>query len=128
MSFVTVFNTSDRPITVDSEGREVGGREWGTADSTFAGVKGAFDVGTLIKAVIPAGGDVNPLARAADDRTQRLAGRHAALTGLDPKALDAARQQAELGEDLTKTELVRALSHREDVAVAASAPAPKKES
>lgn len=129
MTLVTVFNTTDRPVMLDDEGREVGGHDWGTADTTQQPAKDALGSGSIVKADIPSGGDVNPLAREAADRTARLTDRLAAFGGLGSDELDALGATAGLSGDLTKTELVRALAFREDVGVpskAASAAATKE--
>jgi hypothetical protein len=123
MSLVTVFNTTDRPVVLDAEGREVGGGEWGTADSTAEAAKAGLEPGGgLVRAEIPDTGDVNPQARAAAERTARLAERHTALTALDPKVLDRLAAKAGLPEG-NKTDLVRSLAFREDVAVPGTATA-----
>lgn len=120
MTFVTVYNTTDRPVLLDAEGREVGGREWGTAETTQDGAKVALASGSLILADVPEVGDVNPLAAAAAARTARLSDRRDTLGGLDPDMLTELGVTAGLSPDLNKTELVRALAFREDVAVPAA--------
>lgn len=120
MTLVTVFNTTDQPVLVDADGREVGGREWGTADTTAAATKAAFDNGSLIRADIPAEGEVNPLAAEAAARTDRLTARRDFLQGADQATLDRLALAAGLPSDLNKTELVQSLAFREDVAVPAA--------
>lgn len=112
----TAFNGSDSPVVVDDEGHQIGGGEWGTADSTHDGVKAAVDLGTLVWVdVDPEAEGVNPDAKAAGARTTDLKERTDKFGELDADELHkVARKAALLGDDEdppAKRVLVSRLAH-----------------
>ena len=73
--FRTAYNTTDAPVVVDSEGRSIGGGEWGTVETTEDAVKAALEAGSLeiIAGELDDGPGQNPDALKAQEETQRLA-------------------------------------------------------
>ena len=71
----TVYNTLDRPVALDDDGRTIGGGEYGSALTTGkAGevADAAIDRGDLVVVTRPKGDDLNDDARAAFDATDAL--------------------------------------------------------
>lgn len=126
--YVTVYNTTNAPITVDAEGRQVGPHDWGTADTTYEGASDAIDANELVKVDVPDSGDVEPAAAAAAERTATVSDRAGSLGKIDKDVLAEVAAEAGIAdaEELTKPELVAALANRPDVAVPASSRKPSK--
>ena len=73
MPYVTAYNTTDRPVLIDDEGRTLGGGEWGPVLTTEEPARMALDAGTLVKVAEPKNlDDVTPEARSAFERTSEL--------------------------------------------------------
>lgn len=73
MPYITVFNTTDRPVPIDDEGRSLPGGEWGPVLTTADQVQAALDAGHLVKVDTPAkDANVNPAAAAAFAATAEL--------------------------------------------------------
>lgn len=91
----TVYNTLDRPVGIDDDGRTIGGGEYGTVLTTGkAGEQAdaAIDRGDLVVVERPAGdGPVNPDALAAFDATDAL------------NAADTPEAIAEVADDVDAT-------------------------
>ena len=61
MGFELVYNTTDGPVTIDSDGRQLGGGEYGAADTSTPEVRDAVARGNLINVEV---GDETPSAEA----------------------------------------------------------------
>lgn len=118
--YVTVYNTTDAPVTVDFMGRVVGGGEWGVANTVDDEVKAALASGDLVQvgATADDASDVNPAARSAYDATTRASERATQAGALDSEAL--AKLLGDDGDGLTKTQLVHAVAVRQDVDIPAA--------
>lgn len=94
--YKTAYNTTDSPVVVDEEGRVLGGREWGTVDDTFEGVKRGAAEGRLhvFHQRFDEGPGQNPDAIAAQQRTAELEERRKVVA-----ELPAERVRELLGED-----------------------------
>lgn len=131
MTYVLVYNPSDGPVVIDVDGRVLGSREWGPADSTDDTAKALLASDQLVKVDKPAK-DANPDAVAAAQETVRLNERGNALhaTGNKDALTAAAREAGLIGDADTPPigDLVRVLA-RTDIPVPTSepaAPAPKE--
>jgi hypothetical protein len=70
----TAFNTTDQPVAIDEEGRRIGGREWGTINTTDPVAKQALEDGLIVITERPAGNDeINPQAAEAFAVTEAAA-------------------------------------------------------
>ena len=117
--FITVFNSSDRPVTIDSEGRELGGRDWGVVSTTTDQTKDALrDGGAFIKVDLPLD---HPVAK----MHAVITGRHDDLTGRDKTELAALAADAGVdgAEELNVASLVHTLSVQTNVTLPAAKPA-----
>lgn len=73
--FQTVYNSTDRPVLIDAEGRTIEGRGWGSVDDSKPEVKEALKNESLVIVDdIGAGPGVNPRAAAAVAQTKALNG------------------------------------------------------
>jgi hypothetical protein len=120
--YVTAFNSTSDPITVDGEGRVVHGGDYGTVDTTFDEVRALLDSGALVQVEVPEGdSDVNPQAAEAAARTGEIAGRAEELGGVDKDVLQQAALDAGVpdAEELDVAALRAALAVRTDVPIPA---------
>lgn len=119
--YVTAFNSTSDPITVDGEGRVVHGGDYGTVDTTYDDVRALLDSGALVKIEVPegSGDEVNPQAAEAAARTSEVAGRAEELGGIDKDVLQQAALDAGVpgAEELGVAELRAALAARTDVPI-----------
>lgn len=119
MAHKTAYNPSDDPLVVDTEGRVIGGREWGTYDTTDEVAKSLLASGALVPVERPEGNvDLNPDAVAAFDRTAEIEARADEVRSLDKDTLLEAAQDAGLvqeGEKIGVRDLREAVA--ENVAV-----------
>lgn len=104
--YKTAFNTTNSPIVVDTQGRQVGGGEWGPADSAFDGTQAAITNGTLTWTATEPDADSNPAYVEAHNRTQEMEARRKELQAASVKAL----REAAGDEDASKTELITQLA------------------
>lgn len=87
----TAYNPTASPVVVDDEGRIIGGREWGTYDTTEQAAKDALGRRDLIATDDPEGepaADSNPTAMAAIQRTANIRERGEEVKGLDREVLE----------------------------------------
>jgi len=131
--YVTAYNTTPGPITVDGEGRVVHGGDYGTVDTTFEQVREALDAGRLVQTELPEGSEASEAAKAAVARTETITGRADELANVhDKDVLAAAAAEAGVvgAGDLSISDLRAALAVRTDVPVPAAPPekAPDKTS
>lgn len=121
--YVTAFNTSSGPVTVDAEGRQISAQDWGTANTTVQPGKDALDAGTLVVVEVP--DDGHPDAVAARDRTAAIAERFSAFDALEKEHLAEVAADAGIAgaEDAHKRHLTHALAARLDVEVPEPPPA-----
>lgn len=117
MTFKTVFNTTDSPVVVDSEGRSIGGFEHGTVDTTEDLASDAMDAHVLIPSVLPTGDvEVDPQVKAAHaatkDRTEK-AERLRKMEKDDLAALAASDPSTEHLADEHKGDMVAGLAARD---------------
>lgn len=105
----TAFNTTDQPVTVDAEGRMIGGQEWGSINTTADEAKALLEQGIIVIVDKPGDdADVNPEAAAAFDATDRLA-ELAALPADEVKDQAVEAGVADDASDVTKAEAVEKL-------------------
>lgn len=119
--YVTAFNTSSTPVTVDAEGRQIGGKDWGTAETTDDLARELIDSKVLVvHENIP--DDGHPDAVAARDRTRQIAARVEQFAAIDKPDLAALAGEVgvEGAEDAHKPHLAHALASRLDVPVPAT--------
>jgi hypothetical protein len=119
--FVTVYNTTSAPITVDPEGRQIGGNDWGTVNTTQELVKPYLAPngdGSLVQVEVPTS-NAHPDAVAAAERTEAVSARSESLQAVGKDVLAAAAKDAGVpdAEDLSKPDLVHALANRPDVEI-----------
>jgi hypothetical protein len=116
--YVTVYNTSSSAVTVDSEGREVAARDWGTVLTTADEAKVALESDVLVP-VSENARQANPTAAAAIARTASIAERAAALADLDKGMLAdlAVTGGWDPGTDPLKPDLVHGIAMREHIVV-----------
>lgn len=81
----TAYNPTDGPMVVDEEGRVIGGRDWGTVNTTDPVAKVLLDDDSIL--LVDRSDDMNPDATAAFDRTDEVAKRHETVKGLDKDSL-----------------------------------------
>lgn len=114
-----VYNTSDTMVVVDDDGRSVGGREWGVADSTSEPVKRALESGELIRADEDAARANNlPIVAVLDERRARTE---------QARALDVGQLREATGDaDASKSELVREAAADPGVELPTTKPASTK--
>lgn len=94
----TAFNTTDQPVAIDEAGRRIGGREWGTINTTDPVAKAALEDGTLVITDRPEGDDINPDAAEAFAVTD-------AAADLDARPADEVKDLVE-DDTATKAEAV----------------------
>lgn len=70
--FRPAHNRTDRPVLIDAEGRQLGGREWGAVDDSADEVIAAVDAGELVLYDKPFEADANPDAVAAEKAAAEL--------------------------------------------------------
>lgn len=71
--YITAFNTTDRPVVIDDEGRTLGGQSWGPVLTTADQVKEALAAGALVKVTADASAeDLSPDAKTAIEATEQL--------------------------------------------------------
>lgn len=68
----TAYNSTDRPVVIDDEGRIIAGRDYGTVDDSKEEVKEALALDYLILVEVGTGADINPAAAEAARRTTEL--------------------------------------------------------
>lgn len=96
--YITAFNTTDRPVVIDGDGRTLPGQSWGPVLTTADPVKVALDSGALVKVTADVkADDLNPEAREALEATARL--EKARKKGPD----EAAKVADEVGASMTKS-------------------------
>lgn len=123
MAHKTAYNPSDDPLVVDTEGRVIGGREWGTYDTTDEVAKGLVADGRLLPVDKPEHDDLNENAVAAFERTENIENRVEQVSSLDKDTLHETAVDAGLvGED----ENVGVADLREAVAENVAVEVPKK--
>lgn len=85
----TGYNRTSAPIVVDAEGRTIGGREWGTYDSTEDAAQAAIKARDLIPLNIDIATASNPsaTAQAAFARTEQVKQRAEQVKALDKDVL-----------------------------------------
>lgn len=124
----TAFNTTDRPLVVDDEGRVVPGLDWGTVSTTNDRVTSLLDQGLLVLVDEPKGGvDADSPAADAFDRTRAVASLRKqwgalSVDRLRDAAVDLGVVDAETADDSDKQTLVDALANRTDLSVPAETP------
>jgi hypothetical protein len=122
--YVTAFNATSDPITVDGEGRVVHGGDYGTVETTFDGVRDYLAPGGgLVQVDVPEdSSDVNPRAQRAAARTAAISSRADELAGLDKDVLAAAAAEAGVpaADELDVAALRSALAVRTDVPIPAA--------
>lgn len=124
MTYKTVYNASDAALTVDEEGRVIGGREWGTVNTTDSVSKGHLDNGTLVVVEKPESDEgQNPDAVSAFARTAEIEDRADKVADLDKDSLRETAEKAGLLPEGSKVG-VRAL--REQVAENTNVNVPSK--
>lgn len=123
MAHRTAYNPSDDPLVVDTEGRVIGGREWGTYDTTDEVAKALVAEGRLVPVEKPGHTDLNPDAAAAFERTEVIENRVEQVRSLDKDTLQEAAVEAGLVEE---GENVGVRDLREAVAENVAVEVPKK--
>lgn len=121
--YVTAFNSTSDPITVDGEGRVVHGGDYGTVETTFDDVRDALAPGGgLVQIELPEDGDVSPRAARAVARTAEISSRADELAGIDKGTLAAAAAEAGVpaADELDVDALRAALAVRTDVPIPAA--------
>jgi hypothetical protein len=115
--YVTAFNTSSGPVTVDAEGRQIGSKDWGTIDTTADQAKAGVESGRLV--IVDVAEDAHPHAAAAQQRTAQVAERFTHFESLDKEQLVAVAKDAGVpdADDAHKRDLAHALASRLHVAL-----------
>lgn len=96
MVYRTGYNPTDTPVVVDDEGRTIGGREWGTYQTTEDAAQAALSDGRLLEVEVPDEAGVNPLATAAHERTQVVQDRVEQVKPMDKPTLRDAAIESDL--------------------------------
>jgi hypothetical protein len=115
--YATAYNTTDRPIVVDAEGRSIGGGEFGTVDTTADEAKMAAEAGDLfIYPELTEGPGQNPAATDAIRNTETVRARAIRLGELEKEDLQELGGQAGMADanDARKRDLVTGLAFRTD--------------
>jgi hypothetical protein len=125
------YNTTDAPVLADDLGHVIGGRDWGTVDSTDAASKLALGTDSLVLVDEDSiGKDANPAAVAAVERLTERRKRHDAATATQKDKLAEALEDAgvDVDDDATKAELVEAAESSDVKLTAPRKPAAKSSS
>ena len=121
----TGYNPTVSPVVVDDEGRTIGGREWGTYESTEDAAQQAIDRRDLIPikdldptAETPPG--VNPRALQAFEHTKVVRERKEKAAKVDKDALRQVAEDNDLiapGQEPTATALREVLAEHPEVVI-----------
>lgn len=75
MVYQTVFNRLDTPVVIDTEGRSIGGGEWGTVNTEEEAVKRALEAEWLTEVEEREDTDnIDPRAAEAFEQTRKMRG------------------------------------------------------
>lgn len=111
-AYVVAYNATDRPVTIDDEGRVLGGHEWGPVNRAAGPAKAALDAERLVELDKPRG-DLPPDVQAAIQAATELDQRATAFGRLTADELRSIADDHELPGDVTgKAELVDVLTAR----------------
>lgn len=118
--FATAYNRTGGPLTIDREGRSIGGRTWGTVETTDDVAAGHLEAGRLRLIDVKPRSGQHPAAREALERTKLVTSRATKAGKLDKDELAELAEQAGIatvspsGDTLHKPELAaRVAQHLE---------------
>lgn len=114
--YVTAYNPTDGPVVVTDQGHTIGGRSWGTLDTTSDAGRRALELGDVLE--VEAESSDNADVSAALERTKAVSERAELAGNADKgKLLEAARNAGLVGDDEEphKPELVAMLATRTDL-------------
>jgi len=123
MVYKTAYNPGDSPVVVSETGRSIGGREWGTVQTTDSAASALLDAGYISIVDYPEDSDTstfNTDVSKVITRTDEWTAKHEKVQGTDKQVLlDDARQRGliEEDEDRSKGELVTLYTETEDLDV-----------
>lgn len=117
------FNTTNSSIVIDTDGRSLGGGDWGAIDTVDDAAKPTIESGDVVTFDGKLGKDADPRAVEASEQTALYTKRAAALRDLDDGVLDDLVGAAGYNADTNKTERVAFLARRTSVELPEPEPA-----